>query len=93
MQSICQNIDVLTLYTNKKHNIDAITLYKHGKRINFKKFVLKVAPVIISMTIKVEDFDTDNILIDEKSHENILIYGIHIKLRLKVNLRVLGWIK
>ena len=26
--------------------------------------------------IKLEDFDIDNILIDEKLHENILIYGI-----------------
>ena len=26
--------------------------------------------------IKLEDFDLDNILIDEKSHENILIYEI-----------------
>ena len=29
--------------------------------------------------IKVEDFDLDNILIDEKSHKNILIYGISYK--------------
>ena len=29
--------------------------------------------------IKLEDFDLDNILIDEKSHENILIYGISYK--------------
>ena len=27
----------------------------------------------------VEDFDIDNILIDKKSHENILIYGISYK--------------
>ena len=26
--------------------------------------------------IRLEDFDLDNILIDEKSHENILIYDI-----------------
>ena len=26
--------------------------------------------------IKIEDFDFDNILLDEKSHENILIYDI-----------------
>ena len=30
-------------------------------------------------TIKLEDFNCDNILIDEKSHENILIYGIAYK--------------
>ena len=29
--------------------------------------------------IKFEDFDLDNILIDEKSHENILIYDISYK--------------
>ena len=30
--------------------------------------------------IKLEDFDFDHILIDEKSHENILICNIHVKL-------------
>ena len=29
--------------------------------------------------IKLEQFDLDNILIDEKTHENILIYGISYK--------------
>ena len=29
--------------------------------------------------IKLEDCDLDNILIDEKPHENILIYGISYK--------------
>ena len=29
--------------------------------------------------IKLEDFDFGNILIDEKSNENILIYGISYK--------------
>ena len=29
--------------------------------------------------IKLEDFDLDNILIDEKSHKNILIYDISYK--------------
>ena len=29
--------------------------------------------------IKVEDFDLDNILIDEKSYKNILVYGISYK--------------
>ena len=47
--------------------------------MNFKKFVLKIRPVIISMTIKLEDFDFNNILIDEESHENILIYEISYK--------------
>ena len=30
--------------------------------------------------IKLEDFDIDNILIDEKSHKNIFIYEISYKL-------------
>ena len=29
--------------------------------------------------IKIEDFDFDNILLDEKSYGNILIYGISYK--------------
>ena len=41
--------------------------------MNFKNFVLKIVRVIISMTIKLESFDLDNILIDEISHENISI--------------------
>ena len=32
--------------------------------------------------IKLEDFDIDDILIDEKSHENILIYEVWYKLKL-----------
>ena len=31
------------------------------------------------MTIKLEHIDFDNILIDEKSHENILLYDISYK--------------
>ena len=34
--------------------------------MNLKKFVLKIAYVITSMTINLEEFDLDNILIDEK---------------------------
>ena len=30
--------------------------------------------------IKLEDFDLDNIFIDKKSHENILIYDISYKI-------------
>ena len=47
--------------------------------MNFKKFALKTVRVIILMKIKIQDFDFDNILIDEKSHENILIYDISKK--------------
>ena len=45
--------------------------------MNLRKFVLKTVRVFIS--IKLEEFDLDNILIDEKSRENILIYNISCK--------------
>ena len=50
--------------------------------MNFKKSASKIVRVIISMTIKLEDLDLDNILIGEKSHGNILSMTFHIKLSL-----------
>ena len=47
--------------------------------MELKKFVLKIARVIFLMTIKLEDFDLDKILIDKKSHENIFIYDVSYK--------------
>ena len=49
--------------------------------MNLKKFALKILRVIISMKLlfKLKDFDFDSILIDENSHENILIYNILYK--------------
>ena len=47
--------------------------------MSLNKFVLKIVRVIILMAIKLEDCDIDNILIDEKSRENILIYDISFK--------------
>ena len=50
--------------------------------MNFKKFVLKIVLKIKNYfddIIKLEDFNLDNILIDKKSHENILIYDISYK--------------
>ena len=54
--------------------------------MNFKKFVLKIVRVIISMTIKLEDFNNNNdnsiinnYLIDKKSHENTLFYDVSHK--------------
>ena len=44
--------------------------------MNFRKFILKIVRVIITMTIKFEDFDLHNFLKDEKLHKNILIYDI-----------------
>ena len=43
--------------------------------------------------IKFEDFDLDNILIDEKSYKNILVLTFHIKFWLVVNLFILDSIK
>ena len=43
--------------------------------------------------IKLEDFDLDNILIDEKSYEDILIYGISYKTLINSNLCLLDLIK
>ena len=46
--------------------------------MNLEKIVLNIERVIILMTwleTRLE-FDTDNILIDENSYENILIYDI-----------------
>ena len=44
--------------------------------MNFRKFILKIVRVIITMTIKFEDSDLHNFLKDEKLHKNILIYDI-----------------
>ena len=63
------------------------------KIINLKKFVLKIVRVIISMTIKLEDFDLDNILIYGKSYDKILIYSISNKTLISPNLWVLDSIK
>ena len=41
-----------------------------------KKVCIKNRTCYYYDIIKLEDFDLDNILIDGKSHENILIYGI-----------------
>ena len=58
---------LLSLCKTKRYNIK-------WKIMKLKKFELKIVRVIILMTIKLEEFD--NILIEEKSHENILIYDI-----------------
>ena len=43
------------------------------------KLILKIVCFIISMTIKTEDFNLDNILIDKKLYRNISIYNISYK--------------
>ena len=47
---------------------------------NSEKLLLKLVHVIASMAIKFVDFDFDNILVDEKSCEDILVYNISYKL-------------
>ena len=44
-----------------------------------KKVPLKITRAIILMTIKIEDFDFGNILLDEKSYETIMIYDVLYK--------------
>ena len=48
------------------------------KNNEMKKGSIKNRTVVISMTIKIEDFDFDNILQDEKLYENIFFYKIFI---------------
>ena len=48
--------------------------------INEKQLILKILDVIISITIKLENFDLVNILIDEKSYGNVLVYIIPYKI-------------
>ena len=61
-------------HRSKEKGIDALAICNiKWKIMNLKKFILKIARVII-LIIKLEDYDIDNILIDEESHENILLY-------------------
>ena len=47
---------------------------------DFKKVLIKNRPCYyFDDIIKLEDFDLDNTLIHEKSHQNILIYDISYK--------------
>ena len=67
-------------YRSKQKGINALTIWK-WKLMNLKKFELKIVSCYyFDDIIKVEDIDFDNILIDEKSHENILIYDISYKI-------------
>ena len=51
------------------------------KNNKFKKIFIKNSTCYFSDgIIKLEDFDIDNVLIDKKSHKNILIYAISHKL-------------
>ena len=64
---------LLSLCKTKRYNIK-------WKIINFKKFGIKNRTCYyFDNIIKLEDFDLDNILIDQKSHQNILINDISYK--------------
>ena len=43
--------------------------------------------------IKLEGFDLDNTLIDERSYKNYLVYNIHSELWLVINRCILGLMK
>ena len=62
-------------HRSKQKGNDALTNIKWKIR-NFKMFVLKITCVIILKTELKQKIFIDNILIDEKPHENILIYKI-----------------
>ena len=54
-----------------------------------KEIDLKIVRVIIiSKTIKIENFNLGNILIDQKSYENILVYNISDKNLIPKPLRI-----
>ena len=64
---------MLSLCKTKRYNIK-------WEIINLTKFVLKIGTRnLFDNIIKLEDFDLDNILIDEKPHENISIYDLSYK--------------
>ena len=54
------------------------------------KLILKIARVIISMTIKIEDLHFDNILIAKNRIKIFCFMTFHTKLRSVLNLYVLG---
>ena len=46
-----------------------------------------------NVIIKIEDFDFDNILLDEKTYENVLIYVISYNTLIDAKPPILGLIK
>ena len=50
-----------------------------------KEIDIKNRTCYISMTLKIEVFDFNNILINEKSYKNILVYDIYYKILLVKN--------
>ena len=64
---------MLSLCKTKTYNIK-------WKNYEFKKVCIKNRTCYyFDDVIKLEDFDLDNALIDEKSHENIFVYDVSYK--------------
>ena len=62
--------------------------------MNLKKvFIKNCTCSYIDHIIKIQDFDFGNILLDEKSYENLWFITFHTKIRLVQNHSVLGSIK
>ena len=53
--------------------------YKLNSNDELKEMILKIVCYYFDDIIKIENFNLDNILIDEKSYENILVYNISYK--------------
>ena len=67
--------EIFTTISNnelKKFCVDNM-LWKMEIKMNFKKIILKIiySSIYFDDTIKIADFDPDNIIIDKKSHENV----------------------
>ena len=68
---------LLLLWERKRHWSTNNTRMENNE---FKKLCIKICTCYyFNDIIRLEDFDFDNILIDEKSHKNILIYDISYK--------------
>ena len=61
--------------TKKEHVVSYLYEMNNLREINIKNRTCSFFDDII----KIEDFDFDNILLDEKSPENILVYDISYK--------------
>ena len=69
---------IVCYYYAKQKGINGLTIW-NGKRWILKVRIKNRTCYYFDDIIKLEDFDLDNILIDEKSYENILIMTFHIR--------------
>ena len=83
--SITQNID-----RNIYYHFTTAALNKTNW---YEKYLIKMECYYFDDIIEIEDFDFNNILIDKKSYQNILVYSISCKTWLGQNHCVLGSIK